>query len=95
MYVFICFFLQSCTVSSYAAEVQEDATIAGAAIITVTCTDDDSGVSGTVSYAIVSGNGDGYFSVTTTGGNGEIKLAKTFDYDDFVLPARSFQVNVF
>jgi hypothetical protein len=61
----------------------------------VTCTDDDSGVSGTVSYAIVSGNGDGYFSVTTTGGNGEIKLANTFDYDNFTLPARSYQVNVF
>jgi len=61
----------------------------------VTCTDDDSGVFGTVSYAIVSGNGDGYFNITTTGGNGEIKLANTFDYDDFALPARSYQVNVF
>ena len=61
----------------------------------MTCTDDDSGVSGTVSYAIVAGNGGGYFNVTTTGGHGEIQLANTFDYDDLALLARSYQVNVF
>lgn len=68
----------------------------GDLIITLTCTDGDSGGNGQITYSIVSGNGDGYFSVTTTGANGingEIRLATAFDYDA-PLATSSFSVSM-
>ncbi|CAC5419061.1 FAT4 [Mytilus coruscus] len=81
-----------CSASTYAAQIAESASI-GDIIITLTCTDLDSNANGQVSYSITSGNDDGYFSVTTVGANGQIKLAKTFDYDNF-LAKTTYQITV-
>ncbi|XP_052079594.1 protocadherin Fat 4-like [Mytilus californianus] len=81
-----------CSASTYAAQIAESASI-GDIMITLTCTDLDSNANGQVSYSITSGNDDGYFSVTTVGANGQIKLAKTFDYDNF-LAKTTYQIKV-
>lgn len=84
------FTFQICSASTYAAQIAESASV-GDIIITLTCSDLDSNANGQVTYSIASGNDDGYFSVTTVGANGQIKLAKTFDYDNF-LAKTSYQV---
>ncbi|XP_069101569.1 cadherin-23-like [Argopecten irradians] len=61
--------------SAYDVEMAES-TAAAATVVTMTCSDADTG--DTISYAIVSGDASGKFSVTAAG---EITLAATIDYD--------------
>lgn len=61
-------------------------------LTTLTCTDADSGASGTLTYSIISGNAAGAFDVQNNAGNCDVRLV-TDGVIDFETPANSaFQV---
>lgn len=86
--------LQTCSNSYVYLSIPEDQT-PPSVLITLTCTDADSGASGTLTYSIVSGNAAGAFDVQNNGGNCDVRLV-TGGIIDFDTSSNSaFQVNMF
>ncbi|XP_078678313.1 protocadherin Fat 4-like [Branchiostoma floridae x Branchiostoma belcheri] len=68
----------TCTQPTYTATPNEDETV-DATIQTLSCSDDDYGDFGDLTYAIITGNNDGKFYIHPTAG--DIKLRTTLDYE--------------
>lgn len=86
--------LQTCSNSYVYLSIPEDQT-PPSVLITLTCTDADSGASGTLTYSIVSGNAAGAFDVQNNGGNCDVRLV-TGGIIDFDTSSNSaFQVIMF
>ncbi|XP_035677124.1 protocadherin Fat 4-like [Branchiostoma floridae] len=68
----------TCTQATYTATPNEDETV-DAVIQTLSCSDNDYGDDGDLTYAIVSGNQDGKFYIHPTAG--DIKLRTALDYE--------------
>ena len=61
-------------------------------LTTLTCTDPDSGASGTLTYSIVSGNAAGAFDVQNNGGNCDVRLVTDGIIDFDTASNSAFQV---
>lgn len=84
--------LQTCSNSYVYVSIPEDQT-PPSVLTTLTCTDADSGASGTLTYSIVSGNAAGAFDVQNNGGNCDVRLVTGGIIDFDTTSNSAFQVN--
>lgn len=83
--------LQTCSNSYVYVSIPEDQT-PPSVLTTLTCTDADSGASGTLTYSIVSGNAAGAFDVQNNGGNCDVRLVTGGIIDFDTTSNSAFQV---